>query len=156
MIYLAFRDVDQSLITLCTADEVNLNKLNELIADGADVNAFDKEYEQVLYEEILDYYIFEGRERQINLSNLYTITEIFVKNGLVLNQQSDDSDYFLLDSFRFLPPERVCVDTFCMLLERCNFSHKDVNYMIADTILDVHMGIYYFLRKRSIILKKKV
>lgn len=144
---MAFKDIDQRLIDECTKDTVDLDKIKKLIAEGADINAFDEEYEQTLYDEVLDYYIFEGRERRLNLHNLFAITELFAEYHLVLNQKPDDRDCFLPSRFRYLPPERISVDTFKMLLERCTFSPDDLNRTIADTTLDLHLGIYYFFEK---------
>ena len=128
---MAFTELDQRLIDECTKDTIDLEKINALIAVGADINAFDEEYEQALYDEILDFYIFEGREKKLNLSNLYKTTEIFAKKGLVLNPKPGDSDYFFLNRFRFLPPEKVCVDVFKMLLEKCASSFEDIKAILA-------------------------
>ena len=144
---MAFKDIDQRLIDECTKDVVNLDIIKNMIADGADINAFDEEYEQELYDEVLDYYIFEGRERRLNLHNLFAITELFVENHLILNQKADDSDWFIPGSFRFLPPEKICVEAFKMLLEKCAFSFNDIEKAIADITLDLHLGMYYFFKE---------
>ena len=103
---MAFTELDQKLIDECTKDVLDLEKIKMLIADGADINAFDEEYEQALYEEILDYYI-DKREEKPNLFNLYKITELFISHDLVLNHKPNDPDYFLPDLFKFLPPENI-------------------------------------------------
>ncbi|MBR5617861.1 MAG: hypothetical protein IKW50_06735 [Oscillospiraceae bacterium] len=144
---MAFKDIDQRLIDECTKDVVDIDKIKKLITEGADINAFDEEYEQTLYDEVLDYYIFEGRERRLNLHNLFVITELFAEYHLVLNQEPDDSDYFLLNRFRFLPPEKICVDVFKVLLEKCTYSFKDIDSISTDATLDLHLGEYYFFEQ---------
>ncbi len=144
---MAFKDINQRLIEECTKDVVDLEKIKTLIADGADINAFDEEYEQELYNEILDFYVFEGRERRLNLSNLYEITEIFLENHLNLNQKPEDCDYFLPDRFRFLPPEQVCIDTFKMLLEKGYYSFEDLEGITTSASLDIHLGTFYFFEQ---------
>lgn len=144
---MAFTELDQKLIDECTKDTIDLEKIKGLIADGADINAFDEEYEQALFDEILDYYIFESRERKLNISNLYSISELFAGIGLVLNQRPDDSDYFLLNRFRFLPPEKISVDVFKVLLEKCTYSFKDIDSISTDATLDLHLGEYYFFEQ---------
>ena len=93
---MAFKDIDQRLIDECSKNIIDLDKIKSLISNGADINAFDEEYEQELYNEILDYYI---DEEQPNLSNLYEITKLFLANNLVPNQKPEDSDCF---------SERIC------------------------------------------------
>lgn len=144
---MAFTELDQKLIDECKKDTIDLEKIKGLIADGADINAFDEEYEQALFDEILDYYIFESRERKLNISNLYSISELFAGIGLVLNQRPDDSDYFLLNRFRFLPPEKISVDVFKVLLEKCTYSFKDIDSISTDATLDLHLGEYYFFEQ---------
>ena len=144
---MAFTELDQKLIDECTKDTIDLEKIKGLIADGADINAFDEEYEQALFDEILDYYIFESRERKLNISNLYSISELFAGIGLVLNQRPDDSNYFLLNRFRFLPPEKISVDVFKVLLEKCTYSFKDIDSISTDATLDLHLGEYYFFEQ---------
>ena len=144
---MAFKKIDQQLIDECTKDIVDLEKIKTLIVNGADINAFDEEYEQELYNEILDYYVLDSRERQINLLNLYQITKIFIENHLILNQKPEDSDYFIPKRFRFLPPENICVDTFKMLLEKGEFSSEDLDGVITDSTLDLHLGEFYFFEQ---------
>ena len=141
---MAFNSVDQTLIDECSKDTIDLERIKGLIADGARVNAFDEEYEQSLYDEILDYYTFEGRERRVNMSNLPAITELFMENGLILSPNPDDRDYFSLGKVRFLPPETASVDTFKMLLHKGDFSLAELDAVISDTSLDLHTGDYYF------------
>ena len=138
---MAFKDVDQRLIDECSKNNVDLDKIKSLLADGADINAFDEEYEQELYDSILDYYI---DEEQPNLSNLYEITKLFAESHLILNQKPDDSDCFLPCRFRFLPPEKICVDIFIMLLEKETFTSEDLDTVIDDCTLDLHLGEFYF------------
>ena len=140
---MAFTELDQKLIDECTKDVLDLEKIKKLIADGADINAFDEEYEQALYEEIIDYYI-DKREEKPNLFNLYIITELFIGHDLVLNHKPNDPDYFLPDVFKFLPPEKVCVDIYKMLLNTGNFSFADLDNTIATNALDIHMDMFYF------------
>ncbi len=144
---MAFKDIDQCLIDECSKDIVDFDKIKTLIDDGADVNAFDNEYEQELYDEILDFYVFESRERQLDLLNLYRITKIFIENQLILNQKPEDSDYFLPNSFRFLPPEKVCVDTFKALLENGESSFEDLESITTNATLDLHLGEFYFFEQ---------
>lgn len=144
---MAFTDIDQRLINACRKDVIDLDIIEGLIAEGADINAFDEEHEQGIYNEILDYYIFEGRERRLNLINLYRITELFAEKCLILNQKPNDSDFFIPSWLRFLPPEKICVDTFKLLLEKCAFSFEDLENAIATTSLDLHLGIYYFFER---------
>ena len=143
MIHTAFKDIDQLLIDECIKDILDLDKIKTLIADGADINAFDTEYEQELYDSILDYYI-DHKEDQLNLSNLLQVTQLFIENNLSLNQKPEDCDYFLLRRFRFLPPNKICVDIFIMLLERGTFTSEDLDNMIDDCTLDLHLGEFYF------------
>lgn len=56
---MAFKDIDQRLIDECSKNIIDLDKIKSLISNGADINAFDEEYEQELYNAILDYYIDE-------------------------------------------------------------------------------------------------
>ena len=125
---MAFTELDQKLIDECTKDVLDLEKIKMLIADGADINAFDEEYEQELYDSILDYYI---DEEQPNLSNLREITKLFLENDLILNHKPEDNDYFLPRGFIFLPPEEICVDIFKLLLEKGHFSFEDLDGIIV-------------------------
>ena len=138
---MAFKDIDQRLIEECSKDTVDLDKIKALIADGANINAFDEEYEQELYDSILDYYI---DEEQPNLSNLREITKLFLENDLILNHKPEDNDYFLPRGFIFLPPEEICVDIFKLLLEKGHFSFEDLDGIITDATLDLHLGEFYF------------
>ena len=144
---MAFNETDQQLIDECIKDEIDINKIKTLIADGANLNAFDEEYEQGIYDEILDFYIFEGRKRRLNLSNLYKITEVFMENNLILNQKPEDSDYFLPKRFRFLPPEKASVDTFRLMLEKGEASFKDLESIITIASFDLHLGEFYFFEQ---------
>ena len=138
---MAFKNIDQRLIDECTKDIINIEIIKSLISTGADVNAFDSDYAQELYDSILDYYI---DAQNPNLSNLYKITNLFLEGGLVLSQNQNDSDYFLPSRFRFLPPDKTCVDTFKLLLEKGSFSFYDLDQFIDDATLDLHLGEYYF------------
>ena len=138
---MAFRDIDRRLIAECTKDNVALGTIKALIESGADVNAFDEEYEQGLYNEVLDYYI---NAEEPNLSTLYKITKLFLENNMVLNQKLGDHDYFLPGDLRFLPPEKTSVDTFKLLLEKGNASSGDFDAMISDAILDLHLDMFCF------------
>ena len=138
---MAFKELDQRLIDECSKNIIDIEKIKTLIADGADINAFDEEYEQELYNHILDYYI---DEEQPNLSNLYEITKLFLTNNLISNKKPKDSDYFLPHRFRFLPPEKVSVDIFKLFLEKGEFSSEDLDGIITDTTLDLHLGEFYF------------
>ncbi len=138
---MAFKDIDQRLIDECTKNIIDLDKIKALITDGADINAFDGEYEQELYDSILDFYI---DEEQPNLYNLYEITKLFAESNLILNQKPEDSDYFILDRFRFLPPTKISIDIFKMLLEKGKFSFDDLDNMINNATLDLHLGEFYF------------
>ena len=138
---MAFKDIDQQLIDECSQNTINLNKIKSLIDDGANINAFDEEYEQELYNSILDYYI---DEEQPNLSNLFEITKLFLENDLILNHKPEDNDYFLPRRFIFLPPEEICVDIFKLLLEKGHFSFEDLDGIITDATLDLHLGQFYF------------
>ena len=138
---MAFKELDQRLIDECSKNIIDIEKIKTLIADGADINAFDEEYEQELYNHILDYYI---DEEQPNLSNLYEITKLFLTNNLISNKKPEDSDYFLPHRFRFLPPEKVSVDIFKLYLEKGEFSSEDLDGIITDTTLDLHLGEFYF------------
>lgn len=138
---MAFKDIDQRLIDECIKDIVDLDKIKTLIVDGANINAFDEEYGQELYDSILDHYIDEEKP---NLSNLYEITGLFVEHNLILNQKPDDNDCFLPHRFRFLPPEKICVDIFIMLLENGTFTSEDLDNIIDDCTLDLHLGEFYF------------
>ena len=140
---MAFNSIDQRLIDTCTKDVIDLEKIKALIVDGANVNAFDTKYEQTLYDEILDYYL-DRKDEELNLSNLLRVTELFIENNLVLNPKPDDSDYFFPDRFRFLPPEKICVDIFKLLLDNGTFSFDDLDNIINDCTLDLHLGEYYF------------
>ena len=144
---MAFTELDQKLIDECTKDVLDLEKIKKLIADGADINAFNEEHKQALFDEILDYYIFEGRERRLNLHNLFAVAELFAEKHVILNQIADDSDRFILRNFRFLPPEKSCVDAFKLLLKKCVFSFDDVENAVTDMTLDLHLGIYYFFEQ---------
>jgi len=137
---MAFREIDQKLIDECVKPAVDFEKVNELIAEGADINAFDEKYEQSLYDELLDHYIEieEGRD----LFNLYKITELFLEKGLILNPKPDDCDYFLPDGVRFLPPEKICVDIFKLMLEKGTFSFEDLEYAQANISLDLHLDLF--------------
>ncbi len=143
---MAFKDIDQRLIDECIKDIVDLDEIKTLIADGADINAFDAEYEEVLYDSILDYYI-DQKEEPLDLSNLFRVTELFIENDLVINPKPEDCDYFLPLRFRFLPPEKVCVETFKMLLKKETFSFEDLDNVINDATLDLHLGEFYFYDK---------
>jgi len=138
---MAFKDIDQRLIDECSQDKIVIDKIKELIEAGASVNAFDEEYEQELYDAILDYYI---DEEQPNLSNLYEITKLFLENNLILNHKPEDNDYFLPRRFRFLPPEKICVSIFKLFLEKGHFSFEDLDGIITDATLDLHLGEFYF------------
>ena len=138
---MAFKDIDQGLIDECSQDKIVIDKIKELIEAGASVNAFDEEYEQELYDAILDYYI---DEEQPNLSNLYEITKLFLENNLILNHKPEDNDYFLPRRFLFFPPEEICVDIFKLILEKGNFSFEDLDGIITDATLDLHLGQFYF------------
>lgn len=138
---MAFKELDQRLIDECCKNNVDLDIIKSLIAGGADINAFDEEYEQELYNEILHYYI---EAEQPNLSNLYEITKVFLANDLVLNQKPEDSDWFLPGEFRFLPPEELCVSIYKLLLDKGGFSFKDLDDLIADAVLDLRLGLSYF------------
>ena len=138
---MAFTELDQKLIDECTKDVLDLEKIKMLIADGADINAFDEEYEQELYNSILDYYI---DEEQPNLFNLYEITKLFTESNLILNQKPEDSDYFIPDRFRFLPPTKISIDIFKMLLSKGKFSFDDLDNIINNATLDLHLGEFYF------------
>lgn len=141
--HMAFMELDRKLIDECTIETIDIGAIRHLIAGGANINAFDEEYEQSLYGEILDYYI-DKREEKPNLSNLYKITELFIGHDLVLNHKPNDPDFFLPDLFRYLPPEKVCVDIYKMLLNTNNFSFADLDNTIATNALDIHMGLFYF------------
>ena len=54
---MAFMELDRKLIDECTIETIDIGAIKHLIAAGANINAFDEEYEQSLYGEILDYYI---------------------------------------------------------------------------------------------------
>ena len=138
---MAFKELDQRLIDECSKNIIDIEKIKTLIADGADINAFDEEYEQELYNNILDYYI---DEEQPNLSNLYEITKLFLTNNLISNKKPEDSDCFLPHRFRFLPPEKVSVDIFKLFLEKGRFSSEDLDGIITDATLDLHLGEFYF------------
>ena len=138
---MAFKDIDQRLIDECSKDIVDFDIINALIDDGADINAFDEEYEQELYNEILDYYI---DEEQPNLSNLYEITKLFLAHNLISNQKPEDSDYYLPNRFKFLPPEKLCIEIFKLFLEKGDFSFEDLDGIITDATLDLHLGEFYF------------
>lgn len=138
---MAFKDIDQRLINECSQNKIDIDKIKVLIERGANINAFDEEYEQELYDSILDYYI---DEEQPNLSNLREITKLFLENDLILNHKPEDNDYFLLRRFRFLPPEEICVDIFKLLLEKGHFSFEDLDGIITDATLDLHLGEFYF------------
>ena len=98
---MAFMELDRKLIDECTIETIDIGAIKHLIAGGANINAFDEEYEQSLYGENLDYYI-DKREEKPNLSNLYKITELFIGHDLVLNHKPNDPDFFLPDLFRYL------------------------------------------------------
>ncbi len=138
---MAFKDIDQRLINECSQNKIDIDKIKVLIERGANINAFDEEYEQELYDSILDYYI---DEEQPNLSNLREITKLFLENDLILNHKPEDNDYFLPRRFRFLPPEEICVDIFKLLLEKGHFSFEDLDGIITDATLDLHLGEFYF------------
>ena len=138
---MAFKDIDQRLIDECSKNIIDLDKIKSLISTGADINAFDEEYEQELYNSILDYYI---DEEQPNLFNLYEITRLFTESNLILNQKPEDSDYFLPRRFRFLPPTKISIDIFKMLLSKGKFSFDDLDGIITDATLDLHLGEFYF------------
>lgn len=146
---MAFKDMDQLLIDECCRDEIDVARIQALIAGGADVNAFDEEHKQCAYEDVLDHYIFEGRERPLDLLNFYQITEIFAENHLILNQIPEDSDYCVLNRFRFLPPEKVCVDSFLTLLKHGKILFEDLEIVISDATLDLHLGEYYFFEQTN-------
>lgn len=139
---MAFKEIDQRLIDECVNVPVDFEKVKELIAEGADINAFDEEYEVSLCEQLLNYYmeIEEGRD----LSNLYKIIELFLEKGLILNPKPDDCDYFIPYWFRHLPPEKICVDIFKMLLERGTYSLGDLDNIISDATLDLHLDQFYY------------
>lgn len=138
---MAFKDIDQRLIDECSKNIIDLDKIKSLISNGADINAFDEEYEQELYNSILDYYI---DEEERNLFNLYEITKLFTESNLILNQKPEDSDYFIPDRFRFLPPTKISIDIFKMLLSKGNFSFDDLDNIINNATLDLHLGEFYF------------
>ena len=138
---MAFKDIDQRLIDECSKNIIDLDKIKSLISNGADINAFDEEYEQELYNSILDYYI---DEEQPNLFNLYEITKLFTESNLILNQKPEDSDYFIPDRFRFLPPTKINIDIFKMLLSKGKFSFDDLDNIINNATLDLHLGEFYF------------
>ena len=138
---MAFKDIDQRLIDECSKNIIDLDKIKSLISNGADINAFDEEYEQELYNSILDYYI---DEEQPNLFNLYEITKLFTESNLILNQKPEDSDYFIPDRFRFLPPTKISIDIFKMLLSKGKFSFDDLHNIINNATLDLHLGEFYF------------
>ena len=151
---MAFKELDQRLIDECCKDIVDIEKVKALISDGADINAFDEDYAQALYDEILDFYIFEGRERKLNISNLYMVTNIFIKNDFILNHKPEDRDYFLPDSFRFLPPEKICIDTFKTLLENGKSSFDVLEIVMTNASCDLHMGMFYFFEQTQFYSKE--
>lgn len=136
-----FKDIDQILIDKCSQNTINIEEIKNIISTGANVNAFNEDFEQELYDAILDYYI---DEEQPNLSNLREITKLFLQNDLILNHKPEDNDYFLPRRFRFLPPEEICVDIFKLLLEKGCFSFEDLDGIITDATLDLHLGEFYF------------
>ena len=138
---MAFKDIDQRLIDECSKNIIDLDKIKSMISNGADINAFDEEYEQELYNSILDYYI---DEEQPSLFNLYEITKLFTESNLILNQKPEDSDYFIPDRFRFLPPTKISIDIFKMLLSKGKFSFDDLDNIINNATLDLHLGEFYF------------
>ena len=151
---MAFKEIDQQLIDECTKDTLDLDVINSLIIDGANINAFDEKYEQALYEEILDFYIFEGKERKLNITNLYQITNLFIEKDLILNHKPEDKDYFLPDIFRFLPPENICVDTFKLLLENAQSSFDELEIVMTNASGDLHMNMFYFFEENQLYSKE--
>ena len=69
---------------------------------------------------------------------------MFLENNLILNHKPEDNDYFLPHRFRFFPPEEICVDIFKLLLEKGHFSFEDLDGIITDATLDLHLGEFYF------------
>lgn len=145
---MAFMELDQKLIDECTKEAIDIGAIKHLIARGANINAFDEENEQSIYEEILGYYI-DKREEKPNLFNLYAITELFISHDLILNQKPNDPEYFSPDLFRYLPPEKVCVDIYKMLLTTNSFSFADLENTIATNALDIDMDMFYFFERTN-------
>ena len=49
---MAFEKIEQELINECVKDTIDMEKIKTLIHNGADINYYDVEYEQCLYEHV--------------------------------------------------------------------------------------------------------
>lgn len=138
---MSFSALDQVLIDECIKDSIDIEKIKELIADGANVNAFNEDYQASLYDEIIDYYI-DPTDKGVNLSNFYKITELFLENGLILNHHPNDLDDSSLISFRGLPPESISVDAYKLLLNSNQVTLDDLDNIISIIMFDLYWGYH--------------
>ena len=136
---MAFREIEQKLIEECTKDPLDLDKIQMLIDNGADINSCDGKFEYPLHCTIVDYY---GRNRSEyenpNLSNLAKVMALLIDNGMLLNPKPSEHRNFLLLVLQFLPPEEICIDTFKMLLEKGNPASEDLDAALNTFLCNMH------------------
>jgi hypothetical protein len=135
----AFGGMEQKLIEECTKDPLDLDKIKMLIDNGADINACRGKWNTPLNRDVVDYYACRGEKfENRNLSNLAQVMELLIEKGMLLNPKPGDSRGFLLPALQFLPPEKICVDTYKMLLEKGNPSFEDLNYAMYCYVCNMH------------------
>ena len=135
----AFGEMEQKLIEECKKDPLDLDKIKTLIDNGADINACGGKWNTPLNSEIVNYYACRGEKFEYrNLSNLAQVMELLINRGMLLNPKPGDSHGFLLPDLQFLPPEKICIDTYKMLLEKGNPSFEDLDYALYCYVCNMH------------------
>ena len=133
---MAFREIEQNLFMECTKDPLDLDKIQMLIDNGADVNACGGKWDTPLHDKIVNYY--SSRDEYRNLSNLAQVLELLMTRGMLLNPKPGNSRGFLLPSLQFLPPEKICIDTYKMLLEKGDPACEDLDYALYCYVCNMH------------------
>lgn len=136
---ITFGEMEQKLIEECTKDPLDLDKIETLIDNGTDINACGGKWNTPLNREIVDYYACSGEKfENRNLSNLAQVMELLIDRGMLLNPKPGDSHGFLLPALQFLPPEKICIYTYKMLLEKGNPSFEDLDYALSCYVCNMH------------------
>ncbi len=136
---MTFGEMEQKLIEECTKDPIDLDKIKTLIDNGADINACGGKWNTPLNREIVNYYACRGEKfENRSLSNFAQVMELLINRGMLLNPKPGDSHGFLLPDLQFLPPEKICIDTYKMLLEKGNPSFEDLDYALYCYVCNMH------------------
>ncbi len=135
----SFGAMEQKLIEECTKDPIDLDKIQALIDNGADINACGGKWNTPLNSEIVNYYACRGEKNEYrNLSNFAQVMEMLINRGMMLNPKLGDRRGFLLPDLQFLPPEKICIDTYKMLLEKGHSSFEDLDYALYCYVCNMH------------------